>query len=215
MILNIRGALGTQVIELLAGYARAIETNDTVDEIVANLGGDIVPTAKVNYIPGLFVTDAPVGSSMGTHKQRAWNIKDFKLILKHREEIFKRIHVRKQDVACLDKILHVRVGDRQLISDDQYDTYWSKNIDLTQVGNSNHLKVRNDPATDWRLILNAKEVHCSISSFPISTFLVNPLYRKLRVFHWSKHDGPGAISMDDIATVDQFLSIIPDGEWIQ
>ena len=59
MIGQIRGALGTQVMELLCLTAYARETGDPISEININVAGNIVSTAKVDYLSKLFVLDNP------------------------------------------------------------------------------------------------------------------------------------------------------------
>jgi hypothetical protein len=72
MILDIRGGLGMQVLELIVGLTKARMKNEIIDEIRINTGGNVVPTVKHDYISELFTLPIPVTISDGVLKQNAW-----------------------------------------------------------------------------------------------------------------------------------------------
>ena len=80
MILDIRGGLGMQVLELIVGLTKARMKNEIIDEIRINTGGNVVSTVKHNYISKLFTLPIPVTISDGVLKQNAWTPENFELL---------------------------------------------------------------------------------------------------------------------------------------
>jgi hypothetical protein len=129
MILNIRGALGTQILETLVGLSRAEVKGEIIDEIHINCGGDVVDTARVDYITKLFDLPIPVSITNGTLKQRAWSRENIELLASNCpvhmlrpkksdnaiRSLYKRLMIKKPHV------FHVRGKDRQVVSNWQYE----------------------------------------------------------------------------------------------
>lgn len=196
MILNIRGGLGTQVLELLVGLAKARLKNEIVDEICINTGGNVVSTVKHNYISELFSISIPVTVSDGTLKQNAWTSENFELIsdfqyfepkhgLRLKPYIEKVVANPENDV-----IFHVRGKDRPvahfedyklLIND--YQQFADERVDIHLLGDDSDLvnklcavtKLTNissdDPVLDWITCLSSSLLVGGFSSFSLSAAL--------------------------------------------
>jgi hypothetical protein len=198
MILDIRGGLGMQVLELIVGLTKARMKNEIIDEIRINTGGNVVSTVKHNYISELFTLPIPVTISDGVLKQNAWTPENFELLadFKYFEP---SIGIRlKKDISLPTEnvLFHIRGKDRQVSSVENYRKlirYFhlcndSKNpisleiigddLDLIGQCNSDGLcKLVNGStaAEDWMQCVKALILISSFSSFTIAASLFNPI----------------------------------------
>ncbi len=215
MILNIRGGLGTQVLELSIGLMKARKKNENVDEIVINAGGMVVPTVKYDYISELFSVPCPVLLSSGTLKQGVWTKENFNLLSSFDHTLledygFKLKNEYKKEYKQ-SGCLHVRGKDRQVCSISDYQivlmylaqTYKTLPIKLItddielvskiepHVYNKNISFNEKDlsPKRDWFEALNCDVLVGPFSSFSISAMLFDPA-KKFHPMGISSSNGP-------------------------
>ena len=195
MIVDIRGGLGTQVLELMGQYALAIERGQTITGIRINGGGGI-EESRYSYVGYIFQNLPPVTHVDGVAKLgifKDWSI--FRLILKHRERILHQIgSLRSFGAIRCDRLLHVRTGDYEFVSMERYIEFARGRHGLACIGNNDaHINVvpgsnvsTGSAAGDWFTCLYARELFTSATTFTISTLFVDPTKR---VSMWAKQDG--------------------------
>jgi hypothetical protein len=226
MNVNVRGALGTQIIELFYAMAFALENGKTIEKVKINVAGDVVPTTKLDWLSQVFVSlPFPIEIVQGSEKQSAWTGESFQLILKHRRAILEQISF--QDVLYQNEfpLVHVRAMDRQLVSKETY-------VDLIRsldnpdiIGDDDafleelHMETdcfiaALDPVKDWYRVLNAKAVYGSLSSFTISTLLIDPS-KKLMLLPQKFSDGPHSLDDSYFIHVSNLFGIVPFAGWIK
>lgn len=192
MILNVRGGLGMQVLETMVGYAKAIERNEYVEAIEISTGGNVVDPVKHNFLGSVILTDVPIGTSNSTLKQNAWTRENFKLLVKHYDEVRNKISVKDVNVPLPFSIFHVRGKDRQLVSAQNYlkilegfdicsnDFYLlSDDKDLAKKIKSQKpslikFSYTNNPVRDWIMCTKAVNIFGAFSTFTLSAWLTYP-----------------------------------------
>jgi hypothetical protein len=215
MILDIRGGLGMQVLELIVGLTKARMKNEIIDEIRINTGGNVVPTVKHDYISELFTLPIPVTISDGVLKQNAWTPENFELLtdFKYFEP---SIGIRlKKDISLPEEtvLFHVRGKDRQVSSIENYRKiirYFylcndSKNpfsleligddLDLISHCNSDGLckiVTGTSAVEDWMKCVKPIILVSSFSSFTIAAGLFNPI-QEVRYLHNELATGPHTV----------------------
>jgi len=165
-MINVRGALGTQVIELLAALARLAENGEKIENrssgwrpssyglsretssaipqapawfININAGGDVVDTVREDYLSQLICNVSCTVDLNGTKKTGGWNVEDFRLIKKHNAAICDALVFRNMNNSVyLKELIHVRGKDRQLISTNTYIKMYDK-LRLPVIGDDPHI----------------------------------------------------------------------------
>jgi len=193
MQIQIRGSLGTQVLQILLGYAIAYEKKENVKSIKVNAynyGQEIE-----NLYPELhtdilyfkevldFQTQPNVEVVSGTQKVK-YNVKSVELLCKHIEKIRKEITIKHtHESSTYENILHVRyLKDRRLCSMETYETVAGQlNNPTIFVDDKNYLErfkdyecSENDTTIgDWLSLSKAKRVYGIPSTFMWTPALLN------------------------------------------
>lgn len=214
MILNIRGGLGTQVLEMIVGLEKARIKNEQVDEICINIGGAVVSTVKHDYISELFSIPVPVTISDGILKQNAWTLENFELLSEFnyfdpRHGLRLQKPIESKTATDIGNILfHVRGKDRQVASVNDYKTLieifnycntdkismelLGDDLDLIKKVNSNQrCKVIGgvSPIEDWIECISATTLISAFSSFTIAAALFNSK-QFVRLISRTESNGP-------------------------
>lgn len=195
MNLNIRGSLGTQVMEYLCGLAQLAEHDKcftALSKITINKR-NTADHSKVDYISQIFDLDIPVVFADDDKKFGAFNLYNLENLIVHRSDIFDYIKLKPAHGFNETKaLIHYRTGDRQCLSDEYYKLLFNEAQDnnveqIAIIGNDRvkmaeifpeHLdKIQQTPFLDWHTLRNAEKVTGGFSAFTISAaFLnVNPL----------------------------------------
>ena len=192
MILNVRGGLGMQVLETMVGYAKAIERNENVEAIEISTGGNVVDTVKHNFLESVIESNLSIRVTNSTLKQNAWSRENFKLLVKHYDEVRNKISVKDVNVPLSFTIFHVRGKDRQLVSAENYlkilevfdicsndffllsDDYELAKKIKSQRSSLITFSNSNDPVRDWIMCTKTKSLFGAFSTFTLSAWLMNP-----------------------------------------
>lgn len=189
VIADIRGGLGTQVLELMGCYALAIERGyaaHAIDAIRINCGGesnDGAGNVLRDYISEIFPhLPAPVRVTDGGRKLGAISDPDIlALVLKHQVAIRRALGFMSYS-ALLPRlpVLHVRRGDYQWVPLETYIEY-AKAHDVWLIGNIAEdtakvpgRNVSSSPVTDWLNGFSAPEIIGTASTFIVSMLFLNP-----------------------------------------
>ena len=211
MVINVRGALGTQIIELFTGLSNVIEAYSTPTKISINTGGSPYHTVQRDYLSELFNTWIPVEVDTHSTAKTGINGTNFQSILQHRAHIlnmYLQFNIPKYKYA--DTIVHVRKGDKQLVSDDTYKGFVEDLLkikpNLFVMGDDFHLIsdicaatgarfIHQNPLFDWYTVANAREVYAGFSAFPLSGMVWNP---DLKINFFSEESGfyDGPVSLN-------------------
>lgn len=211
MIINVRGALGTQVVETLYGMTEALRLDERVEEIHINTGGNIADHVKVDYISELFDFGVPIKLVDGYEKQDAWNYKAIKQIMDN--VVFCRSFQKFMfDERQTAPILHYRSRDRQLISPETYSKIYCSDYRYVMIGDDPKHCSGGTPVEDWNLILNSADVTCSFTTFVFSTLIFDP-YKEVSVFPQSMEDGTHTLETRHYDTVEQLMTLFPGLRW--
>lgn len=223
MIIDVRGALGNQVLELLVGLVKSKDQKPTLIRI--NIGGKVVDTVKTDWLSSLFNLPCNVEISNGTSKQRAWSIPNFKSIAN--KELINSLEFIKPPVPNDLKLLHVRGNDRQtasledylklmtlagkdvkLIGDDQ--TLIKQIIDTSGFGKN----ISSTPQEDWHKCIGAKQIYTSFSSFTVSATLFDPLKKIVFLTKENSH-GPAKVHPKEYQCINALVqNYFTNSEWL-
>ncbi len=185
MIVNIRGGLGTQVIELLGQYAIAHDRRQSITGIDINCGGESWDGAQnvlADYISGIFPElPVPVRVTNGHDKLGALKyVRTLELVLKRRELILKTLGPVRASPAPRLPVLHVRRGDYQWVPLETYVDY-ARAHDVCLIGNIPQdtaavpgENISTTPVNDWLAALNAPSIIGTASTFILSILFINP-----------------------------------------
>jgi hypothetical protein len=219
MILDIRGGLGTQVLELIYGLALAKLKGDIIDEVHVNVAGDVVEPAKCNYVNRIFVLPMPVRTVEGVGKQNVWTEEKFELLAEtdanslldfvfpdklKKSKVGLVLHARgkDRDTASVEDYLHLiyncdflDIMTIELVSDDY--SLAEKIINATpELAIIANITLTSNPTfrnyldiVDWQKLLTANALTGPFSSFTTSAMMFNPLNKFVTLSEGSSH-GP-------------------------
>jgi hypothetical protein len=179
--INVRGSLGTQIFELFTGLAHCIENHIEPDRVCINVS-QVADHARVDYLSELFDLAFPVRITEGYKKVGFWSIPNVVLVHKHHEFIQSEYcKLKHRDCVSESKVLHLRAGDRQTLSDREYQlasehegrpAVLASHPDLAHsLFPENQMLDNGSAVGDWHAILKSEEVACSFSTFPLATLL--------------------------------------------
>ena len=225
MIIDVRGALGNQVLELLVGLARAKNLNKTPTIIRVNTGGRVVETVKVDWLSTLFNLPYPVELSAGSAKQRAWTTDNFKLIAN--QDLVNSILLLNTPNKNNLTLLHVRGKDRQTASLEDYiklakragpqvkligdDQKLINNI-IKSVGFGENIS--RTPQEDWYTCIGASHIYTSFSSFTVSAALFDPS-KRMSFLTKQNSNGPASVGAKEYTCIGVLSnSYFKNAEWI-
>ena len=226
MIINIRGALGTQIFEYIHGLAVAKSKNQTVEEVHINVSGAIVETAKVDWISSIIEMPYPVRAVESSGKQGVWsNPVNFTNIINSKvmEDLVCKINPIKSD----DEILHIRGKDRKIASIDDYVSLMDMIGDNVKLlGDDNILieeiirkagfgkNISKDELTDWARLMGCKKIYCAFTNYPLSALIFSP---DTEINMLSRDHSNGYVTIDEevYSCVDIFFKeYLKNGRWI-
>ena len=229
---NIRGGLGTQVLQFVNVYADALNkglTNEKL-EITLNFGnydkwfytnpGNHI--VDLDFLSALFdFSPFPIiKNKIGTHKSNCFNMKSAMNMVKYRETIIDLMKFRSYSFVPFNKeyVLHTRTKDRQLISRKEYIEYIG-NFDSSQCGyiigdDSTFCESLVSSNTNWKLSDNETSVNDwlalatgenkVVSSF--TTYTLSAAYfNPNSKFYILKNDPNNMVSSTDWDTVEYFI----------
>lgn len=194
---NIRGALGTQVIS----YAVAL-ADGPVDHIFFNTGGDLAPHIKVNYLEAIVRDLPPVTTTKGFEKTRFDAPGVLQKAAKAAPTIPLARHIKKHGRT----VLHIRVGDRESTTPESYLRAAVCIRDFVCLGNTMPLP----PIDDWFYLLGAGEVYSSVSFFTISAAMVNPALK----LHLLEPDGRNQIRPATMRELRKVVAEMDNIDWV-
>ena len=226
MIINIRGALGTQIFEYIHGLTVAKSKNQTVKEVHINVSGAIVETAKVDWISSIIEMPYPVRAVESSGKQGVWsNPVNFTNIINSKvmEDLVCKINPIKSD----DEILHIRGKDRKIASIDDYVSLMDMIGDNVKLlGDDNILieeiirkagfgkNISKDELTDWARLMGCKKIYCAFTNYPLSALIFSP---DTEINMLSRDHSNGYVTIDEevYSCVDVFFKeYLKNGRWI-
>jgi hypothetical protein len=229
MNLNVRGSLGTQVMEYLCGLAQLIEHDkcpNSLSKITINTA-NTVDHSKVDYLSRIFNLDIPVVFVDDSKKFGAFDAYSLENLIVHRKEINEYIkfkNPRPHNEA--QNIIHYRNGDRQCLSDVYYQKIFKiiegeNSEPITVIGNDKERMktifpesakiISGDPnlpltaVLDWTTIRQAAKVTGGFSAFTISAALLST-YSFSRFNIYVDKANPG-ISSKDLEALNFFDSL--------
>ena len=226
MIINIRGALGTQIFEYIHGLTVAKSKNQTVEGVHINVSGAIVDTAKVDWISSIIEMPYPVRAVESSGKQGVWsNPVNFTNIINSKvmEDLVCKINPIKSD----DEILHIRGKDRKIASIDDYVSLMDMIGDNVKLlGDDNILieeiirkagfgkNISKDELTDWARLMGCKKIYCAFTNYPLSALIFSP---DTEINMLSRDHSNGYVTIDEevYSCVDIFFKeYLKNGRWI-
>ena len=231
---NIRGGLGTQVLQFVNVYADALEKGLTDEklEITLNFGNydDWFYSNPGNHIVDLdflsllfdYEPFPNIKNTIGTNKSNCFNINSATKMVKYREEIINLMNFRSYPFVPFNKeyVIHTRTKDRQLISKKEYIYYMSK---IERLGLNSGIIIGDDREfceslvrenSSWRLSDNETSVNdwlalatgknIVISSFTTYT-LAAAYFNPNSKFYILKSDPNKLVRKSDWETVEYFI----------
>jgi hypothetical protein len=232
--IHIRGKLGMQVFELFAGLP--VETTNPFTICVNT--GDGSDTSYHNRLGELFDYDLDIIDIGGMDKQKSWTPSAINKIFEKRGRIMSLLKLKENDdYVQMNNILHMRGKDKAVATPSAYlpvaneiareHTLWilsddSKytgavvlSLQLNQSLDKNikfNVSQQND-IDDWYSILYAKEIWGCMSTFTLSTLVVNP-DKKINLFGELYNDGPYILTEENYQAVETLMTWCPNVTWI-
>lgn len=187
MIVNVRGALGTQIFEYANGLIQANKRNTNISSVHINTGGNVVDTVKVDWLSQVFNIPYPVQTVSSKSKQDVWRNRSYFEDLCTNSKVLQQITLKHKVKKNNYKILHVRGKDRKVASLSDY-VQLAKNIGPTvkYIGDDNSFidsiqqatgigeNVSRNAIEDWYTCVGADEIYCAFTNFTLSAMLFDP-----------------------------------------
>jgi hypothetical protein len=226
MKFSIRGGLGYQMLSLIACHAQAIEANDRIEAVTLYLGkydDPINADIAIDYFTEMLIVDFPISKNYDeVQKTKFFDTKTIQLVLKHLDEIRRRIIIKDNDAEPVNgTILHVRQHDRPVVSIDYYEKIYVTVPIAKVIGDDGEFSrffptaafsfSPDDAIDDWLSLYKSKEVIGGFSSFTLAAALLNPELR-LRIIHpalWT----PGTVAASDEAGMSLLLENLDNISW--
>jgi len=239
---QIRGGLGTQLLNLMAAYGDAFNKDDDIEKVVLNFFNypEGLREINIDFISKIINTNIKVDTTDGTNKFPIFNQERIRKVHKFIEKIRSKMPVKKTDqepAGC--PIIHVRQIDRPLVSVDTYkkivahiptsmvigdDTdVVSKIIEAGQVASLDKYPLanrstitspyNNDSVEEWFMVYNSKIVVGGFSSYILSAAL---LYPNLSYHMLSREScNEGMITDGDWKCLDLFTELFDNIDWME
>jgi hypothetical protein len=225
MEINVRGALGNQVLELLVGLKKINDADSTPSIIKINTGGDVVDTVKVNWLETIFNLPCESTVVSGSKKQRAWSPESFKSIAD--TKLISSLDFIVQPKQNNLVLLHVRGKDRQTANVDDYIRMMNlAGSSVKLIGDDQKLittiikqagfgeNISKTPQEDWLTCIGAKKIYTSFSSFTVSATLFDPL-KQIYFLKKENSHGPAKVHPKEYKCIDALIkTYFTNSEWI-
>ena len=192
---QIRGGLGTQLLNLMAAYGDAFEKGKDIEKIVLNFFNypDGLREVNIDFISKTIEHHLKVETKSGTDKFAIFNKDRIENVKKHIHKIRRSMPVKLNDMKPIaETILHVRQLDRPLVSVNTYidiivdkdslepwiiigdDMRTLQNIIDSSESFVNHSPYDNDSVREWFMLCKSRLVVGGFSSYVLSAALLNP-----------------------------------------
>ena len=192
---QIRGGLGTQLLNLMAAYGDAFEKGKDIEKIVLNFFNypDGLREVNIDFISKTIEHYLKVETKSGTDKFAIFNKDRIENVKKHIDKIRRSMPVKLNDMKPIaETILHVRQLDRPLVSINTYidiivdkdglepwiiigdDMKTLQNIIDSSESFVNHSPYDNDSVREWFMLCKSRLVVGGFSSYVLSAALLNP-----------------------------------------
>ena len=192
---QIRGGLGTQLLNLMAAYGDAFEKGKDIEKIVLNFFNypDGLREVNIDFISKTIEHYLKVETKSGTDKFAIFNKDRIENVKKHIHKIRREMPIKLNDMKPIaETILHVRQLDRPLVSVNTYidiivdkdglepwiiigdDMKTLQNIIDSSESFVNHSPYDNDSVREWFMLCKSRLVVGGFSSYVLSAALLNP-----------------------------------------
>ena len=192
---QIRGGLGTQLLNLMAAYGDAFEKGKDIEKIVLNFFNypDGLREVNIDFISKTIEHYLKVETKSGTDKFAIFNKDRIENVKKHIDKIRRVMPIKLNDMKPIaETILHVRQLDRPLVSVNTYidiivdkdglepwiiigdDMKTLQNIIDSSESFVNHSPYDNDSVREWFMLCKSRLVVGGFSSYVLSAALLNP-----------------------------------------
>ena len=192
---QIRGGLGTQLLNLMAAYGDAFEKGKDIEKIVLNFFNypDGLREVNIDFISKTIEHYLKVETKSGTDKFAIFNKDRIENVKKHIDKIRRVMPIKLNDMKPIaETILHVRQLDRPLVSVNTYndiivdkdglepwiiigdDMKTLQNIIDSSESFVNHSPYNNDSVREWFMLCKSRLVVGGFSSYVLSAALLNP-----------------------------------------
>ena len=192
---QIRGGLGTQLLNLMAAYGDAFEKGKDIEKIVLNFFNypDGLREVNIDFISKTIEHYLKVETKSGTDKFAIFNKDRIENVKKHIHKIRRSMPIKLNDMKPIaETILHVRQLDRPLVSINTYidiivdkdglepwiiigdDMKTLQNIIDSSESFVNHSPYDNDSVREWFMLCKSRLVVGGFSSYVLSAALLNP-----------------------------------------
>ena len=192
---QIRGGLGTQILNLMAAYGDAFEKGKDIEKIVLNFFNypDGLREVNIDFISKTIEHYLKVETKSGTDKFAIFNKDRIENVKKHIDKIRRVMPIKLNDMKPIaETILHVRQLDRPLVSINTYidiivdkdglepwiiigdDMKTLQNIIDSSESFVNHSPYNNDSVREWFMLCKSRLVVGGFSSYVLSAALLNP-----------------------------------------
>ena len=222
---QIRGGLGTQLLNLMAAYGDAFSKGDDIEKIVLNFFNYPKGLREINidFISKIINTDIKVDTKDGTNKFPIFNQDRIKNVHKFIDKIREKMPVRnteQEPAGC--PIIHVRQIDRPLVSVDTYKKIIAHipnsmvigdDTDVLDSLNTQTSPYNNDSVEEWFMVYNSKIVMGGFSSYILSAALLNPNL-SYHMLH-RKNCKEGMITENDWKCLDLFTELFDNIDWME
>ena len=230
---QIRGGLGTQLLNLMAAYGDAFEKGKDIEKIVLNFFNypDGLREVNIDFISKTIEHHLKVETKSGTDKFAIFNKDRIENVKKHIDKIRRSMPIKLNDMKPIaETILHVRQLDRPLVSVNTYidiivdkdglepwiiigdDMKTLQNIIDSSESFVNHSPYNNDSVREWFMLCKSRLVVGGFSSYVLSAALLNPglEYKMIKKGmcneeHLTKHDWK---------CLDLFVELFDNINWI-
>jgi hypothetical protein len=221
MIADIRGGLGTQLLELLGCFAVAQDRGEWINEIRINCGGisdDGNGNCLKDYISDLFER-LPVPCKVTDGMRKFAVFKEagaLDSILKNRLAVLRSLGPLMEVEAPGLPVLHVRRGDYEWVPLETYIDYASRH-EVALIGNIADdtalvpgTNIAGSPVSDWLHAYYAAEVIGTCSTFLVSMLFMNP-HKRMAFFS----DQEGSVFADIVKpALDRLAHHFPNVTWL-
>ena len=192
---QIRGGLGTQLLNLMAAYGDDFEKGKDIEKIVLNFFNypDGLREVNIDFISKTIEHYLKVETKSGTDKFAIFNKDRIENVKKHIHKIRRSMPIKLNDMKPIaETILHVRQLDRPLVSVNTYidiivdkdglepwiiigdDMKTLQNIIDSSESFVNHSPYNNDSVREWFMLCKSRLVVGGFSSYVLSAALLNP-----------------------------------------
>ena len=230
---QIRGGLGTQLLNLMAAYGDAFEKGKDIEKIVLNFFNypDGLREVNIDFISKTIEHHLKVETKSGTDKFAIFNKDRIENVKKHIHKIRRSMPVKLNDMKPIaETILHVRQLDRPLVSVNTYidiivdkdslepwiiigdDMKTLQNIIDSSESFVNHSPYDNDSVREWFMLCKSRLVVGGFSSYVLSAALLNPglNYKMIKKEMCNEEHLTGY----DWKCLDLFVKLFDNIDWI-